>query len=75
MAGITREQAESKLSAYLAAEEAVLSGQEYMIGTRRLRRADLEQIREGIKYWDDKVKELAASAMRRPRIRIPTIGF
>lgn len=75
MAGLTLQQAESKLQLYLTAEEAVLSGQEYVIGTRRLRRADLEQIREGIKYWDDKAKELAASAQRRPRVRVPTIGF
>lgn len=62
MAGITLEQAETRLNEYLAAEAAVLSGQAYELGGRMLRRADLEFIQIGIQTWDTRVKELAAAA-------------
>lgn len=58
MAGITLTQAEAKLTTWLAAEDRVAQGQEYSIGSRRLRRADLAEIREQVKFWDGKVKEL-----------------
>ncbi len=48
MAGLTLAQAQAQLDAYLAAETAVLGGQEYEIGGRRLRRADLRSIQQGI---------------------------
>ena len=44
MAGITLAQAQAQLDAYLAAETAVLGGQEYQINGRRLTRADLRSI-------------------------------
>ena len=72
MAGITLEQAESRLTAYMAAETAVLGGQEYSIAGRRLRRADLVEIRAGIREWDAKVKELSNSAAGRARSRTVT---
>lgn len=59
MAGITLAQAEEKLATWLAAEEKVAGGQEYSIGTRTLKRADLKEVREAVKFWDGKVKELA----------------
>lgn len=58
MAGITKAQAEARLTDYLNAEEKVLSGQSYNIGGRTLTRADLKAIREGIEYWERKVKKL-----------------
>ena len=61
MAGITLAQAESSLALWLTAEEKVASGQEYEIGNRRLRRADLEEIRKTIDYWDSKCQKLARS--------------
>ncbi len=61
MAGITLAQAEAQLSAYLAAETAVLTGQSYKIGERELTRADLEDIQAGIKIWNQRAKELATS--------------
>ncbi len=69
MAGITLETAQAKLDAYLAAETAVLSGQEYAINGRRLVRADLAEIRAGIDSWDARVKSLSASAEGRGRGR------
>jgi 3-deoxy-D-manno-octulosonate 8-phosphate phosphatase KdsC-like HAD superfamily phosphatase len=62
MAGITLQQAELKLAMYLAAEEAVLTGQEYEIAGRKLKRADIEFIQRGIETWNKRVKDLAVSA-------------
>lgn len=59
MAAITLTQAQARLAQYLTAEEQVLKGQSYSIGDRALTRADLEDIREGIKYWEKKVDNLA----------------
>ncbi len=55
---ITLTQAQAQLAAYLAAETAVLAGQEYTIAGRRLVRADLAAIQAGIKTWTEKVEEL-----------------
>ena len=64
MAGITLAQAEAQLANYLAAETAVLSGQAYSIAGRSLTRADLSAIREGVKYWNAKVKKLTAGGLK-----------
>jgi hypothetical protein len=64
MAGITLEQAQTQLAAYLAAETKVLANQSYEIAGRKLTRANLGEIREGIKHWDDQVKHLSAVASR-----------
>jgi hypothetical protein len=50
--------AKRRLDLYLAAEEAVLTGQEYSIGSRRLRRADLKEIRDTIEQLQNQVGEL-----------------
>lgn len=60
MAGITLEQAQTQLDAYLAAETAVLGGQQYEIAGRMLRRADLTAIQAGITLWSDRVSQLKA---------------
>lgn len=64
MPRITLAQAEAQLASYLEAETAVLSGQAYSIGGRSLTRANLAQIREGISYWDSKVKSLTRGGIR-----------
>lgn len=50
---MTRDQLQARLDAYLAAEVKILQGQEYVIGdgatARRLRRADLAEVRQSIK--------------------------
>jgi len=58
MAGITLAQAQDKLDGWMAAEDAVMTGQEYAIGSKRLTRADLAQIRSSISYWEAKVISL-----------------
>lgn len=59
MAGITLDQADSRLTEYINAESAVLSGQSYSIGGRSLTRANLKEIRDGIDYWEKKVASLS----------------
>ena len=76
MPAITLEQAEAKLTLWMAAEEKVAAGQSYAIdvdGSRReLRRADLAEIRKTIDYWNNKVTALQRSASGRSRVRYIT---
>lgn len=69
MAGITLTQAETQLAAYVSAETKVLQGQAYEISGRRLTRANLAEIRDGMDFWDKKVKELTNSASGHGRSR------
>lgn len=75
MAGITLTQAETQLAAYVAAETKVLQGQAYEISGRRLTRANLAEIRDGMDYWDRKVKELTGSSCGRGRARTLAPGW
>ncbi len=54
---ITKTQAETKRDAWLAAEDAVLTGQIIEIGGRSLTRVDLPNIRAAISYWARVVDE------------------
>ena len=58
MAGITLETAKRHLDAWLEAELAVTNAQSYTIGSRIMTKADLEEIRKTIDYWNNKVVEL-----------------
>lgn len=58
MAGITLEQAQAQLDAWLTANEKVASGQSYTIGDRSLTRADAKTILDQIKFWQGQVKAL-----------------
>ncbi len=64
--------AQQRLIDYLDAEAAVIKRQEYRIGDRMVKYADLEEIRKGIAYWENKVADLTASATGRARYRVPT---
>lgn len=66
---MTTPTASEMLAKYLAAEAAVLQGQEVVWEGRRLSRADLEQIRAGRKEWEAK-----ANAERLRKSGAPTIG-
>ncbi|MBC2855372.1 hypothetical protein H3N56_02545 [Cetobacterium sp. 2A] len=58
--GLTLEEARVRYRGYLAAEESVLLGQEYELSTgEKLTRADLNKIRAGLKYWEEKCIELS----------------
>ena len=74
MAGITLAQAQSKLDEYLAAETAVLTGQSYEIGGRKLERANLREIQRGIDAWDNRVKRLSARSGGRSAAVVPRPG-
>lgn len=70
MAGITLAQAEAKLTLWLEAEEAVATrGQRYEIGDRMLERADLDDIRKSITYWQGHVDRLTSAATGRGGLR------
>lgn len=71
MPSITLAQAEAQLQLYLAAEQAVLSGQEYRIGTRMMKRADLEFIQTGIETWNRRVENLTQSSKGYSRVATP----
>jgi len=58
-------QSSDMLAKYIAAEQAVLSGQSYGWGDRNLTLANLAEIRSGRREWQAKVDaEAAASAGR-----------
>ena len=56
---------------WVQAERAVQSGQEYKIGSRYLRRADLEDIRAAIKYWKGEIDRLEGKTRIRVQQVIP----
>lgn len=56
--------AKTRLDAYYNAEIAILSGQEYRIGTRSLTRADLGEVREAIKELEALITELEYQAQK-----------
>ena len=60
MAVFTKELCNKKRNTWLAAEEAVATGQSYQIGNRMLTRADLKQIREQMEYWAGKLAQAEA---------------
>lgn len=60
MAIFSKSLCEKKLEVWLAAEEAVATGQKYQIGTRMLTRADLGDIRKQMEYWAQKLQEAEA---------------
>ncbi len=64
---ITLAIAQARLTEYLAAEAAVLSGQEFEIRDRKFKHADLAEIREGIDYWNTKCLELGVKGSRTGR--------
>jgi hypothetical protein len=75
MAGITLAQAQTQLNAYLAAETAVLTGQSYEIAGRKLTRADLNSIQNGVTLWNSRVSTLSSQAQGRTRSRTVVVGF
>lgn len=68
MPGITLEQAQAQLDAWLAASAAVAQGQSYSIttesGSRSLTRANAQEIMAQIKFWDTQVKRLSRGGIR-----------
>lgn len=65
MVGITLAVADARLTDYLTAERRVLDNQAYEIEGRKLTRADLQQIREGIVFWQGQVDRLDPKPIKR----------
>lgn len=53
-----------RLEMYYEAEEAVLLNQEYTIGTKSLKRADLSAIRAAIKEFESQIEQLEAGGKK-----------
>lgn len=70
MAVFQKELCEKKLNTWLAAEEAIATGQRYQIGTRMLTRADLEEVRKEMEYWAAKLAEADAESKSGGRNRM-----
>jgi hypothetical protein len=71
MAGITLEQAQANLDAWLAASVAVAKSQSYRISVdgseRELTRANAGLIKDQIQYWDGMVRQLSGTGRARAR--------
>ncbi len=70
MAIFSKQFCQQKLNTWLEAEEKVATGQEYQIGTRKLTRADLKEIRNEMEYWAEKLAEAEVSEKARGRNRL-----
>lgn len=71
----TLQEAIDRRAAYVAAELKILQGQEYVIGqgatARRLRRADLAEVRAAILQLDAEIARLQATSTRRVYTLVP----
>jgi hypothetical protein len=67
MAGITLTIAQANLDLWLAADEAVSTGQSYSIKDRSLSRADAAEITRKIDYWQGWVSKLTPGSRSRTR--------
>ncbi|CAL7915184.1 MULTISPECIES: hypothetical protein [Fusobacterium] len=56
--GITVEDCNHYIHLYLEAEANVLAGQEYTIDSNQMKRADLEQIRKGRIWWENRKAQI-----------------
>lgn len=65
------ERAKKRLELYYQAEEAILTGQEYTIGTKKLRRADLAEVQSMIAKLEKEVKSLQNGGKNRALRGIP----
>lgn len=73
MSAISLSTAQQMLQDYLAAETAIVTGnQGYTIGSRTFRKADLKEIREGVAYWTMMVnRRTSGSGGIRMRVAVP----
>lgn len=62
--------AEKRLELYLKAEEAILSGQSYEIGDRKLTRANLKDVTNTINSLKKEIALLETKLNGRARVRI-----
>lgn len=70
MAIFSKELCKQKVNTWLAAEEAIATGQSYTMGTRNLTRANLNAVREELAWWMTRLAEAEAEEKRGGRNRI-----
>lgn len=68
MAIYTLEQARAHLNAWLAADLALATSQEYRMGSRSLTRANAAEVKERIRFWSAEVSRLQGSSRRCRRV-------
>lgn len=71
MANEALERARRRLELYYKAEEAILTGQEYTIGSKKLRRADLSDVQAMISKLEKDVKALESRGKNRAVRAVP----
>lgn len=62
--------AKTHYNEWCAAELAIINGQEYTIGSRSLTRANLNAVREEIKYWRSEIAKEEAKLKGAGRGRV-----
>lgn len=67
----TLEQAQKHLDAWIAAELALSTGQEYTIGKRTLTRVNVNEVMQQIRYWQQQVDIANGVAKSRTRRIVP----
>ncbi len=70
MSGITLKDAQKHLDAWLKAELELTSHQSYTIGSRSLTKANLKEVREQIKFWQNQVARLENIAKCKGRNKV-----
>ena len=70
MAIFSKELCRQRLKIWLAAEEAIATGQRYQIEGRSLTRADLYDVRKEIEFWEEKLAVAEAEEQYGGRNRV-----
>jgi hypothetical protein len=63
--------AKNRLDAYLTAEAAILTSQEYRIGSRNFRRADLDDVQKNIKNLQNEIARLESGGKNKAVRGVP----
>lgn len=75
MAGITLEQAEAALLRWVEADISVSKNQSYTMDDRTLTRAHASEVRENIRFWEEKVAALSRIAAGERGLSMSTARF
>ena len=68
---ISIEVAREMLHGWIMVEKALMTSLEHQMGTRRLRRVDLPEVRTAIKYWQDEIDVILGNSRIRVQQVIP----
>ncbi len=73
--GLTVAHCRAHLKTWLACLASLAENQSYRIGDFEYRRADLGQVREMIKFWQNQERELSAAGTRGTRTKVLRHGW